>query len=132
METQTQLEQARRLWDAHRPRDGQEARRMVYDYVPAWLRAEMPKLYAQDGESDPIVWLSLFLPEGRWTFYATEFSEVAPDDTPNLMFGYMASPLGADCDELGYMTLEQISELRGAQLRLPVERDLWWQPKPLS
>jgi len=129
----TPLELARRLWSEHRPEKQGDAQQMVYDYVPEWLAQRMPKLYSQDKEGhDPVVWLKLFLPEGRWTFYVTEYSEVAPDETPNLFFGYLASPLGPDCDELCYMTLEQIQELRGARLRSRVERDLWWKPKLLS
>ncbi|MCP4539214.1 MAG: DUF2958 domain-containing protein, partial [Chloroflexi bacterium] len=40
-------------------------------------------------------------------------------------------PLGSDCDELCYMTLGQIRELRG-RLGSRVEVDLWWKPKRLS
>ncbi|MEA3341881.1 MAG: DUF2958 domain-containing protein, partial [Chloroflexota bacterium] len=128
----TPLELARRLWSEHRPEKQGDAQRMSHDYVPDWLLDAIPALYSQDGEHDKVVWLKLFLPEGRWTFYATEYSKVAPDETPDLFFGYLASPLGPDCDELCYMTLEQIKEVRGARLRLPIERDLWWTPKLLS
>jgi len=129
---ETSLELAQRLWNEHRPRDGNDAKYMVYDYMPEWLRDAIPPLYSQEEERDPVVWLKTFLPEGRWTFYATEYSQVAPDGMPDLFFGYLASPLGSDCDELCYMTLEQVRELRGAGLGSPVEVDLWWKPKRLS
>ena len=33
--------------------------------------------------------------------------------------------------EWGYVTLSQLQEVRGA-LGLPVERDMYWKPKPMS
>ncbi|MCP4543132.1 MAG: DUF2958 domain-containing protein, partial [Chloroflexi bacterium] len=125
------LELARQLWDEHRPQTSTESQRMVYDYMPKWLSDAIPPLYSQEDVRDPVVWLKVFLTGSRWTFYATEYSEVAPDGMPDLFFGYLASPLGSDCDELCYMTLGQIQELQ-SRLGSRVEVDLWWKPKLLS
>lgn len=125
---QEALERAQVVYDHQPPQDRQNA----HDYLPRWLAPHIPKLYAQDGFNDPVVFAQVFLAEGRWTFYILEYDHIAPDDTPDLMFGYLLSPLGPDCDELCYMTLEQIAELRSPTLNLPVERDLWFRPRPLS
>jgi hypothetical protein len=104
----------------------------AYDYLPDFVLARLPKLYATEGQDDPVVQVKYFLPEGRLTYYGIEYSPIAPDETPDLLFGYLVSPLGPDCDELCYMTLEQIKTMRSPTLNLPVERDLWFRPKPLS
>jgi hypothetical protein len=104
----------------------------AYDYLPDFVLARLPKLYATEGQDNPVVQVKYFLPEGRLAYYAIEYSQVAPDETPDLFFGYLVSPLGPDCDELCYMTLEQIKTMRSPTLSLPIERDLWFRPKPLS
>jgi len=104
----------------------------AYDYLPDFVLARLPKLYATEGQDDPVAQVKYFLPEGRLAYYTIEYSPVAPDETPDLFFGYLVSPLGPDCDELCYITLEQIKTLRSPTLNLPVERDLWFRPKPLS
>ena len=63
--------------------------------------------------------MKFFFPAGRYTFYATEGE---PQGDEFLFFGYCISPLGADCDEWGYVTL---SELRSVKVHgLTMERDL--------
>lgn len=110
----------------------QNLEKQAADYLPKEFLGKIPTLYSQDGNADPIAWVKLFLPEGRWTYFVTEYSEVAPDGTPDLMFGYLLSMLGDDCDEWCYMELDQVAEIRSLTLGLPVERDLWFNPKPLS
>jgi hypothetical protein len=71
-------------------------------------RADLPKLGAQEKLGDEsVVYVKLFDPSGRLTFYITEFDG---DDT---LFGYMVSPLGADCDEWGYSSLAELAAVRG-------------------
>lgn len=125
---QEALERARFVYDHQPPAEKQDA----YDYLPAWLAPHIPPLYTQDRFDDPVAFVAYFAPEGRWKFCVTEYSHQAPDDTPDLFFGYLLSPLGEDCDELCYVTLDQIEVLRSPGLKLPVERDLWFLPKPLS
>ncbi|MCP4535987.1 MAG: DUF2958 domain-containing protein [Chloroflexi bacterium] len=131
-ESESQLEFAQQLYADHRPKNDTAAQRMVYDYMPQWVSKAIPPLYSTDNEPDPIVWRKFFLSEGRWTFYVTEYSKVAPDGMPDLFFGYLVSPLGPDCNELCYMALSQVQELRGAGVGLPVEVDLYWRPVRLS
>jgi hypothetical protein len=83
----------------------------------------LPKLYANEGKPATAVKvpLKLFDPCGRLTFYCTEW------DGEDILFGYMVSPLGEDCDELGYSSLRELSEVKGP-LGLGIERDIHWDP----
>jgi hypothetical protein len=92
------------------------------DLLPSHTRAEFA-LYpigSQERRGDnALVIVKFFFPAGRYTFYATEGE---PRDNDFLFFGYCISPLGADCDEWGYVTL---SELRSVKAHgLTMERDL--------
>mgnify|MGYP000884874300 CR=1 FL=1 len=86
---------------------------------------ELPRLYAQEGDPDPVAWLHFFSPLGRGDWFITE----GQDDGPGrfLMFGL--------CDlgfpEMGYVTLEELEDvmLPGG---LGIERDLHWTPRRLS
>lgn len=62
-----------------------------------------------------------FTPDSSWTWYAVEFDG---DDT---FFGLVS---GFEV-ELGYWSLSEMEAARGP-LGLPVERDLWFKPVPLS
>ncbi len=63
--------------------------------------------------------LKIFDPCGRGTWFVTEF------DGRDLMYGYCVSPLGPDCDELGYMSFTELSSVKN-RLGLGLERDLHW------
>ncbi len=63
-----------------------------------------------------------FTPDADWTWYATEY-----DPESRLFFGLVD---GFE-RELGYFSLDELEQLRGP-LGLPVERDLYWKPTPLS
>jgi len=79
---------------------------------------------ADDRDAGPV--LKLFTPDGAATWL---ISEVDPDD-PDRLFGLC--DLGQGFPELGYVSLAEISALRG-RLGLPVERDLHFvADKPLS
>lgn len=65
--------------------------------------------------------LKLFDPSGRGTWYITEF------DGTDTMFGFCRSPLGPDCDELGYVSLAEVQAVRN-RFRLGIERDIHWDP----
>ena len=96
-------------------------RNAAYTYVPEDVRPTLPRLYASEGESDPTVWLKLFTPDANWSWYVIEW------DGEDLCFGFV---VGHD-QELGYFSLADIREVRGG-LGLPVERDLYFTPCPLS
>ena len=85
------------------------------------IRKKLPKLYEQDGKGgDAIVYLKMFCPDSDWTFFATEF------DGEDMFFGLVD---GFE-KELGYFSLKELQSVKGP-LGLPIERDLYWQPKTL-
>ena len=49
-----------------------------------------------------------------------------------LFFGFVVSPLGEDCDEWGYFNLSELAAVRFPPLGLPIERELYFTPKPFS
>lgn len=89
--------------------------------LPEKIRGELPARGATEGEADPMAIVKFFTPDGRWTWYATEFDG---DDT---FFGLVK---GLE-DELGYFSLSELRET-GGNLGLPVERDLYFEPTKLS
>lgn len=93
--------------------------------LPPSVAATLPPLRSTEGR-DPLVLVKFFDPCGRWTLYVTEF-----DPVDRLLFGYCRSPLGPDCDEYGYSSLDEIEETKN-RLGLGMERDLHWTPCPLS
>ena len=90
------------------------------------IRKELPPLYAQEQVEDPIAYVKFFMPDGNWTWYATEGSE---DELRSdlIFFGYVK---GIE-HEWGYFTLRELMTVRGV-LGLPVERDLDFEPTPMS
>ena len=94
----------------------------AYDYVPADIAAQIPPLYATEKLDNPTVWIKLFTPDSNWTWYLTEY-----DPAERLAFGLV---IGQET-ELGYFSLSEMEESRGP-LGLKVERDLHFQPQPLS
>ncbi len=89
------------------------------------IRQGLPPLYGQEKELDPIAYVKFFDPTGRGTWYGLEF------DGKDRFFGWVASPLGADCDELGYFLLSELASVR-CRFGLGIERDLHFKPTPLS
>jgi hypothetical protein len=104
------------------------------------IRKAMPPLYSNEskGEDAPII-CKFFFPAGRGTWYATEANLIKADgteiplrdatdaDVENkendvLFFGFVRSPLGEDCDELGTFALREMEELKIGYLKM--ERDL--------
>ena len=85
------------------------------------LRAQLPPLYAQDGNPDAIAYVKFFVPNSNWTWYASEF------DGENTFFGLVQ---GFE-EELGYFSLLEFQRFRSSQ-GLRIERDLHFQPTPIS
>ena len=98
------------------------ASQSAYDLMPAEMIEKIPRLYATEKQDDPVAWLKWFTPDSSWTWYVTEFD---PDE--GRCFGLV---IGFE-PELGYFLLDEIKSLRG-KLGLPVERDLYFDPTPLS
>ena len=86
------------------------------------IRRKLPPLYSQESKGGKaIVYLKMFTPDSNFTFFATEF------DGEDTFFGLVE---GHE-KELGYFSLAELQSVRGG-LGLPIERDLYWQPKTLE
>lgn len=86
------------------------------------IRKKLPLLYSQDGKGGKAVaYVKFFTPDSSYTFFATEF------DGKDTFFGLVDGHV----KELGYFNLSELESVRGA-LGLPIERDLYWQPKTLE
>ncbi len=84
---------------------------------------KIPALYAQDGQGmEAIAFVKLFTPWSNWTWYVTEM-----DPETGECFGLVD---GLE-RELGYFHLEELESINGP-VGLKIERDLHFDPKPLS
>ncbi len=87
------------------------------------LAQKLPKIKSTDGQGgNAMVVLKIFDPCGSGTWYITEY------DGKDELFGLVT---GLGEDELGYISLEELSCVRN-RIGLPLERDLYWTPKPLK
>lgn len=77
---------------------------------------------AKKSSFNPRPVVRLFTPDAAFTWL---LAWVDPDE-PDRAFGLC--DLGMGCPELGYVSLAEIRAIRGL-LRLPVERDRWWEPR---
>ena len=85
------------------------------------IRRQLPPLYSTEGDPDPVAQVKFFTPDSFWTWYAIEFD--GKDTFFGLNVGHFA--------ELGYFSLAELQSVRGP-LGLSVERDLYFEPTPLS
>jgi len=104
-------------WDAADPNRGIRG----HSLMTKELAEKLPPLYSQENVSDPMCRVKYFTPDSSWTWYATEF------DGEDTFFGYVE---GLD-SELGYFSLSELQKTTGP-MGLPIERDLYWTPRPLS
>ena len=91
------------------------------DQQIAQIKHQIPRLYETENQKDPIVHLKFFTPDSSWTWYVVEF------DGEDLFFGLV----DGHEQELGYFRLSELKTVRG-KLGLPVEIDLWFNPRLLS
>ena len=91
--------------------------------IPKEIRETLPDLYATEEITDPLCKVKLFTPDANWTWYIIELSK----EDNSTCYGYVQ---GLE-NELGYVSLEEIADVRGA-LNLPVERDIYFSPTKLS
>ncbi len=110
-----------------RPRPEQDN---AYDYIPLW--SDIPPLYGNEDVPtvEQVVHIKLFAPSMTW--YLTEFSEVAPDGCPWLAFGYVRNEAEPDYSEWGYVSIDELRDIHCPPFGLPIERDLYWEPKPFG
>ena len=92
------------------------------------IRKQLPALYSQDTNPDPLVVVKYFTPDSSWTWLILEGSEQEDGDW---MFFCKASSHLCPEGELGYVMLSELEQIRGA-LGLSVERDLYFSSKKLS
>ena len=87
------------------------------------IEKSLPSLGSQDGLGmDAVAQVKFFTPDSTWTWFATEY-----DPEERRFFGLVH---GLE-EELGYFSLDELEGARGP-MGLPIERDLWFQPKPLK
>jgi Protein of unknown function (DUF2958) len=84
------------------------------------LRKQLPPLYSQEHQEDPMVICKFFHPLSTMTWYVIEF------DGEDIFFGWVHS----DFPELGYFSLNEMQEVQ--VMGLGIERDLHFTPKKLS
>ncbi|MBP7052847.1 MAG: DUF2958 domain-containing protein [Phycisphaerae bacterium] len=95
------------------------------------IRKKLPPLYAQEDKGGKaIVHMKLFTPDGSFTWYLTEGSPITDGSGKEVDFHFFGLVDGLE-KELGYVALSELESVRGP-LGLPVERDLWWEPKTLD
>jgi len=101
------------------PRDPSNS---AYVFIPDDMKDKIPTLYSSEKTQDPIAVLKYFTPDSSWTWFVLEF-----DPEENLCFGLV---IGHE-RELAYFSLAELETIRGP-MGLPIERDLHFEPKPVS
>ena len=94
----------------------------AYVFIPEDMADKIPALYSTEDSEDPVAVLKFFTPDSSWTWYLTEY-----DPEQRLAFGLV---IGHE-RELGYFSFTELEVLRGPR-GLPVERDLHFEPTPVS
>ena len=89
------------------------------------IEERFKKIGRQEEVEDPIVLARFFNPTGGQTRYALEY-----DPEERMFFGYV-SLFNDYNNELGYFSLDELESIRG-QFGLGIERDMYFDPKPLS
>ena len=99
--------------------------------LPKEIREILPRLYAQDGKGGKaVVFVKYFTPSSSWTWYATEGEPILDESGKEVDFKFFGLVEGYE-KELGYFVLSELEEVRGP-MGLPIECDLYWQPKTLA
>lgn len=91
------------------------------------LLKQLPPLYSTENVpmQEKIAVVKFFFPSGRATWYCVEY-----DPKERIFFGFVISPLGSTCDELGYFNLQELEGLKLGGLR--IERDKFFKPTKLG
>ena len=87
------------------------------------LRSKLPPLYSQEDKGGKAVaQVKFFTPDSSpWSWFATEYD--GKDTFFGLVHGFEK--------ELGYFSLSELESVNGP-MGLPIERDLYFQPKTLE
>lgn len=89
------------------------------------IEERFKKTGRQEDVEDPIVIARFFNPAGRGTWYATEY-----DPEERMFFGYV-SLFNDYNNEWGSFSLDELESIR-LPFGLGIERDMYFDPKPLS
>ncbi len=87
---------------------------------------DIPDIKETDGQKNPTIYLKFQNILGRGTWYVTEMGATDTLEPDVLMYGYVISPLGEDCDEWGYFTLSELKQTNVILL------DSEFEPSPLK
>jgi hypothetical protein len=99
-------------------------------------RESLPPLYSGEEKGlEAQALVKFFTPDSNWSWYASEGSPVDEDgyfdtDKPKVDYVFFGLVAGFEV-ELGYFSLAELEAARGP-LGLPIERDLYFEPKTLK
>jgi hypothetical protein len=99
-------------------------------------RESLPPLYSGEEKGlEAQALVKFFTPDSNWSWYASEGSPVDEDgyfdtDKPKVDYVFFGLVAGFEV-ELGYFALSELEAARGP-LGLPIERDLYFEPKTLK
>jgi hypothetical protein len=93
------------------------------ELLPEEVRKQLPPLYSQEHEEDPMVMCKFFHPLSNMAWYAIEGS---PEGEDFIFFGWVHS----DFPELGYFSLNEMQAVQ--VMGLGIERDESFTPMRLS
>jgi hypothetical protein len=99
-------------------------------------RERLPALYSGEEKGlEAQALVKFFTPDSNWSWYASEGSPVDEDgyfdtDKPKVDYVFFGLVAGFEV-ELGYFALSELEAARGP-LGLPIERDLYFEPKTLK
>ena len=95
------------------------------------IRRKLPPLYSQDGKGGKaLVYLKFFTPDSGFSWWITEGSPITDESGAEVDFQFFGLVEG-QFKELGYVNLSELESVNGP-MGLPIERDLYWQPKTLQ
>jgi len=95
-------------------------KRPAYRYIRA--SDKLPTIAEASRRPDPPALVKLFDPTSQWTWFIAGYN---PES--RCAYGVVVG----NEREIGDFDMEELVNLRG-RFGLPIERDLWWEPKPLS
>jgi hypothetical protein len=101
--------------------------------MPLKVAKTVPPMYSTESVEleDKVLYVKLFATGGRGTWYIAEY-----DPEERQAFGFVVSPLGPDCDEWGYISIDELEALcvrpAGSPMPIWIERDEWFTPIKFS
>ena len=85
------------------------------------------KVGRQENNPDPLVIAKFFNPCGGQTWLATDY-----DSEDRLFYGYVSLFNTEHENESGYFSVDELEAIRTKPFGLGIERDLYFEPAPLS